>query len=254
MGRRENQLNLPIGDAAGGEWEPASAAEAVEDYVADQVGLEVLSAFGKHSGRRPSKPQLHFEKTRELTLDDALVMQAAPARKVGETGGVPSLQRIRTIHHQIARMLAAGNKIVHVAAALGITPVRIGQLQKDPAFIELRTHYEKQEEQASINLQERFRFLGTLGMEELQDRLLDEPDSFGNGHLMELVKLTVGGEAPKTNPKVNDSGLNPDALQRLKAQADSSSRSRISYRKNGDVEHGETAKDIGAETGGAGDA
>lgn len=235
----------------GGEYEAPEAsgtdmdsASDVAAFVDAEIGLEVLQAFGKKSvGRRATKPPLYFEFSRELTVDDALLMQQAPARKVGETGGTPALQRIRTIHHQIARMLVDGMKQVEISAILGVTVARIQQLKNDPAFMELLAHYEATEAQARIDLQHRFRLLGVVGMEELQERLLSEPDSFGNGHLMELVKLTIGGEAPKTsaNPSTT-TGLPPEELERMKQQADATSRGRITYRQPGSDIDGKVEK------------
>lgn len=229
----EGKLGVDVPNV-GGEWQGPEAEAGVEDFVEAKLGLEVLQAFGRKSrGRGASKPPLAFEVTRELNLDDALVMQNAPARKQGEAGAVANLQRLRTIHHQIARMVAGGEKHVNISRILGITPERIHQLTKDPAFVELMEHYKGLEEVAELSLKHRFYLLGTSGMEELQERLMDAPDSFGNGHLMDLVKLTVGGEAPKSDTGKAGGGrsLSEDELTRLKDLSDSRSRSTVTYRQ-----------------------
>ena len=248
---RASALQLDVGGDVGGEWiEKPARGNSVEDFVDTQIGLEVMQAFGKKSGgRRKTLPPLHFEMVRDLTIDDALVMQAAPPRQAGSGAQGAPLQRIRTIHHQIARMLADGNKIVNISAILGVTPARVQQLKNDPAFGELLAHYEEIEEQASIDLKHRFYLLGAAGMEELQERLLEEPDSFGNGHLMELVKLTIGGEAPKSNSApANTQGLSSTDLERMKQNADAGSRGKITYRKTEEVD-GQAKADKGTEVG-----
>jgi hypothetical protein len=224
---------------AGGAVVPGEAE--VMEAVEAELGLDILSRFGNKSrGRRPSKPPLHFEYCRDLVPDDALAWERAPVRQVGETGGTPTLQKIRTVHHQVARMMASGTKLVTISAVLGLTPARLQQLKNDPTFMELLQHYENLEEQAEISLRDRFYLLGTAGMEELQERLLEEPDSFGNAHLMELVKLTVGGEAPRApDPgKKQARVLSPEDLENLKKQADASSRTQISYRTNKEEDSG----------------
>lgn len=212
--------------------EDEADASGTADFVEQQLGLEVLQQFGQKSrGRRRSKPPLVFSVERPLEVEDAFEMQRAPARAVGETGGIASLQRIRTIHHQIARMLAGGEKAVNISAILGVTPERVWQLKQDPTFAELMAHYEEHEEAAEVSIKQRFYSLGTAGMETLQERLLDDPESFGNGHLMELVKLSVGGEAPRTEASTKGQNtLTEAALEQLKRQADANSRGRVAYR------------------------
>lgn len=236
------------------------ADDSVEAFVDAQLGLEVMTAFGRKSrGRKTEKPPLFFELTRELDIDDALALQQAPVRTVGEVGGTASVQRLRTIHHQIARMLVTGEKQVSISRSLGITPARIQQLKNDPAFQELLAHYESLEQEAEINLKERFYLLGTAAMEELQERLLDAPDSFGNGHLMELTKLTVGGEAPRQAPVGKAAPmLDAETVARLKADADRRQQSAVEIRKEHELPtpsetegDGETKSGEGLEVGDA---
>ncbi|WP_417436481.1 hypothetical protein [Idiomarina abyssalis] len=218
--------------------ESQASPQAVEDFVDQELGLAVMQQFGSKSrGRRRSKPPLQFSMERALEVEDAFEMQNAPRREVGQEGGMVALQRIRTIHHQIARMLASGEKAVNISAILGVTPERVWQLKQDPTFAELLAHYEEHEEAAEISIKQRFYSLGTAGMETLQERLLDDPESFGNGHLMELVKLSVGGEAPRTATQTaGATTLSQAALEQLKKQADSQSRSSVAYRVEAPVE------------------
>lgn len=216
---------------------PAPSAELeaeLASVVEAEIGLDVLARFdGRSRGRRPSKPPLHFEVVRDLVPEDAMEWDRAPARQVGEPGGTASLQKLRTIHHQIARMLALGEKQINISAILGITPARIQQLLHDPTFLELLDHYKTVEHEASVSIRHRFQLLGTTGLEELQDRLLNEPDSFGNGHLMELVKLSVGGEAPRASEPAARSGrtVSPEELEEIKRRANSQSRTAIEIRQ-----------------------
>ena len=116
----DNHSNLRLARSdLGGEYVPRDREAEVQDFVEQELGLDILKNFSKNKGRRRSKPPLTFEFRRDLTLDDALAMQSAPARTTGQTGGVAPLVRIRTVHHQIARMLADGTKIVNICAVLG---------------------------------------------------------------------------------------------------------------------------------------
>lgn len=63
----------------------------------------------------------------------------------------PVIQRLREIHHQAARLVAAGKTPTEVALATGRTAKRIGDLCRDPAFQELVRYFETQIEEIDLS-------------------------------------------------------------------------------------------------------
>ena len=116
--------------------------------IAEDLGLEVL---------------------RELTLADMARLAAAPKQ------GTPVLQKLRSIHHAQARMIAEGKKLIEIAAAVGCTTQRLVQLQNDPTFAELVVVYRDQILTASVDQQQRFQAkildAGEQAIDEIVDRL-----------------------------------------------------------------------------------
>src|SRR5690554_1469240 len=130
-------------------------------------------------------------------------------------------------------MLALGETQINISAILDVTPARLQHLVHDPTSLDLLDHYKDVEHEASVSIRHRFQLPGTTGPAELQDRLPTEPDPVGNGHLMELVKLSVGGEAPRASEPAARPGrtVSPEELEEIKRRANSQSRSAIEIRQ-----------------------
>lgn len=115
---------------------------------------------------------MFLEVKRELTPDDLLRLGDAP--KVG----VPVLQKLRSIHHRQAQLLAQGKKPTEVAAIVGCTVQRLVQLQNDPTFMELVTYYGDQMMVSALEdgarLRDKLVDVGEMAVDELRERLEDE--------------------------------------------------------------------------------
>lgn len=110
--------------------------------------------------------------TRELTPEDLTRLDQAP--KVS----VPVLQKLRSIHHRQAQLLAQGKTVNEVAVIVGCTPQRLVQLQVDPAFIELMAYYHDQvmvlAMEDSARLKDKIIDVGEMAIDELRERLEDD--------------------------------------------------------------------------------
>lgn len=112
--------------------------------------------------------------------------------------GVPSIASIRSIHHRIAMLLSTGCPPAKVSAVTGMGVERIRTLQQDPTFRELLAHYNGQVEEAFVDFQERLASVGTLVLEELQDRLLNAPETFTISQMVNVLESTFDRSvAPK---------------------------------------------------------
>lgn len=147
----------------------------------------VLALLGEdHS---PPRAALAVAYRRDLTPADLTVVG-------GVSLGVstPSIKKIRHIHHSLARLLAEGRKPVECSAITGYSQSRISILQRDPAFSELVEYYKTQVEAQYTDIHAKLAVLGTMAIEELQDRLEgdgEEGPPLSNKELMALAELTL---------------------------------------------------------------
>ena len=189
------------------------------------------------------KPAATAVVERELEAGDleVLARERKPAPK-------QRLARVREVHHNAARLLAAGWRSVDVALATGLDPTRIRQLKGDPAFQELVEFYTNREDQRFVEVRERLKSVGLVATEELLQRLLDDPEQFTVNALVETVKATLdrAGHGPVSKKESVELKLTGEELARMKAEA-----------QVGEVIDVETAMEAlpasgGADEGGAG--
>lgn len=133
---------------------------------------------------------------------------------------VPRLQRIRSIHHQLAIMLAGGTKDIDAARTLGISAGRIYQLRNDPTFQELLESYKGASISDTLDAQMRSLGLGTLAMEQLMDQLLAESGDMSPSLLLKIATemLDRAGYSPaaQARAKVGQGIPSEDQLRALK--------------------------------------
>ena len=112
---------------------------------------------------------LGLEVLRELTFDDMKRLKDAPKL------GVPVIQKLRSVHHHQAKLIAEGKKLVDIAVEVGCTTQRLVQLQNDPTFAELVLYYRDQITTANIDIAQRVQAkildVGEMAVNELHDRL-----------------------------------------------------------------------------------
>ena len=168
------------------------------------------------SGRPLGRRALTAGITRPLGEEDLLLLATERADKTHT--GPPPLQRIRAVHHQVARLLASGMKSVDVAVASGITPEYVHVLKSDPAFAELLAHYSGAEQDRFIDVQERMKTLGVMAAEVLQDRILESETAWTNKDLMALLTTALdrGGHSPVQRHEAKVMHFSPEALQKIK--------------------------------------
>lgn len=144
--------------------------------MADILGL------ASTPGRR--KSNLDFAVARELSEEDLL--------SEGEAVKPQQLKDIRASHHQLARLIARGEKESNIALLMGYSPSRISVLKSDPQFNDLVQHYKELEEEEygrfRADFAERMKTLGFDTLEVLHQRLIDNPDSITNQELISLFE------------------------------------------------------------------
>lgn len=160
-------------------------------------------------------PPLYAEVIDELTPQDLVV---AASTNLGST---PSpLKKIRAKHHHAARLLATGMKAIEVGAVVGLCSSRLSILQKDPAFAELVSFYEGQEDASFAAVRDQMVTLGVDAAAELHDRLLDQPESLTAKNLVDIMTTALdrGGHSPVHKTESTNLVIGKDDLEDIKRQ------------------------------------
>lgn len=127
----------------------------------------------------------------------------------------PALKRLRDSHHALARVLALGAKPAEASIITGYSASRISILQADPSFQELVSHYRGNSATAVADLQERMLTLSLDALEELRDRLNDNPELISNAMLLEVLK--TGADRTGYGPKSTQVNVNVNLAARMGA-------------------------------------
>ena len=163
----------------GAFFQPPGSTDSVRE-------LDLVELGPARGGRKPRKKAVMWEVLRSLRMpeDLPLLSQSLPSPK-------QTLSQIRHSHHQLARLVAAGRANSDAALLTGYSPTYISILKDDPSFGELVAHYSMQEELAHVDVLERMRLLGLSTLDELQNRLEEDPNGFSNRELMEQADLML---------------------------------------------------------------
>jgi molybdopterin converting factor small subunit len=86
----------------------------------------------------------------------------------------PTINKIRHSHHQVARLLAEGQRPGQVAAQTGYSNSRISILQSDPTFQELVASYKNEVQEIHRDLHEKMSVVAMDVLDEIHERLDDE--------------------------------------------------------------------------------
>lgn len=140
-------------------------------------------------GRKPAEP-LSVEVVRSLGPAD---IPALRVRGEVQKSTLPaqSLASLRYGHHSLAKALAEGKAQVEASLLTGYSQAYISSLKNDPAFKELLAYYASQREAIFVDTLERMKTLGIMALEELQERLSNEPAKFSNREAMEMAELML---------------------------------------------------------------
>lgn len=183
------------------------------------AGLDVdidSAALRKGVTGRGRSSSTSTELVRELGESD---IASLAARRAPE----PSpLQKVRDVHHWLARYIAEGKKDVEVAALTGYTPEHVRALKGAPAMKELIGFYRKNVEAAYADMHERLKVLGIQATSEMIERLATNPDALSDDTLLTLIKTTADrtGHGPAAkNLNVNLNVGMADRLERARERA-----------------------------------
>lgn len=148
--------------------------------------MALLEADAIPSSRGRQALDIILTTVRELNEADLELLH----RPTPQGSEVPFLTQIKHTHHLLARLLAAGRSAYDASVITGYSPAWISSLQRDPAFMELLAYYKHQADEVFLNVQERLAALCVTSIEELQERMLHQPESFSHKELMMAIEIT----------------------------------------------------------------
>ena len=183
----------------------------------DTDSAELLGNAGQESrGRGKCKKPLEAWVERDLTRDEIIRVDAV---SLG-IKSAPTLQNIRDSHRRIAQLMSSGKyRDVEVAQLTGYSPNRIAILKRDPAFIELISHYRGIQETAYVDTVTKMKVVTDDALDILHDRLAEEPEDFTTPQLIEVVK-SVGdraGFSPVSKSIEVSATMSAERIQELKS-------------------------------------
>lgn len=179
---------------------------------APETTMRQLEALAFAGMGKPIEP---CEVLREIEKSDLPVLAEAQRSNAWSTGNsTQSLQTLRTGHHQLAQLLAAGVSVADASLMTGRAPSSISALNADPAFKELLAYYREQQEKRDLNMYDRLVTLGATAAEVLQERIEEEPDRFTNNELRQLMESTMDRSAApaKGDPRNNAGSGKPGGV------------------------------------------
>lgn len=193
----------------------------------DRLIADVLGAPPARGRRRDVPLQATIE--RQLDRADIEKLWAEPvkggvdaATKTGPSQSVSPIQRLRTKHHMLAKLIAEGRKGPEIQLITGYTAAYISTIQNDPSFADLLTYYKQQLGEVYLDVHSRLAGLGLDIVDEIQSRLNTDPDSFTLKDLEEIGKMTLdrSGFGPQSSVKhTGQIALVPaDQLNRIKQE------------------------------------
>jgi hypothetical protein len=107
----------------------------------------------------------------------------------------PTIAKIRESHHALARALASGISDTEAGLSTGYSSSRISILRSDPAFQELLAAYTREADGLRLAVQAdgvaKMYALHADAVEEIHDRLRENPDGIETKDLLDVVKATA---------------------------------------------------------------
>lgn len=146
---------------------------------------------------------------RDLTPADLVLLETMRGHKPRP------LTKLRDSHHWLARKLASGSRPVEASMVTGYSPSRISILQADPTFQQLLQHYRENTDEIYADVHERMSSLSLEALEELRERLHEEPETLSPLTLLEIVKTLADRTGYGPSSKSTVTTVNIDLAGRL---------------------------------------
>lgn len=141
----------------------------------------------------------------------------------------PAIQKLRTPHHELARLLALGLKDVEVSRLTGYSQSRICILKTDPMFANLVNYYSTARDESAIDVRQRLQAAAITAVEVLQERMEgDDVDKISSRDLRQIAEMGLDrtGFGP-TSTSLNVNLTSAKTIQEIKELVEKESRGRV---------------------------
>lgn len=125
------------------------------------------------------------------------------------------VQKLKDSHHAVARCIAEGMRAEEISVITGYTPNRISILQVDPAFQELIEFYRKHKDIGLADLRARMSNLSLDMLQELHERLQDNPEEISSSMLLDGVKTFADRTGHGPQSRVVNTNINVNLAERV---------------------------------------
>lgn len=154
---------------------------------------------------------------RELTP-----LEAEAVRVISRTGTapLPEMKAIRARHHELARLLAAGNKEKEAAEILGMHVQTVQILKRSPAFTALLSHYMAIRDSEALGIRERIEQTALDVLLHVSERLQTAGDEIPLEELRKLGEslLDRSGYSPVQKSIQLHGGLSAEEIASIRKQ------------------------------------
>jgi hypothetical protein len=125
---------------------------------------------------------------------------------------------MRTRHHAIARLLAAGRTKAEVGRIVGCAPATLSLLERSPAFQALLLEYMNMLDKSAIETQTKLKIMNSLGVDELTHRLLTNTENLKTTEILDIVKIASDrtGLGPTSKNVTLNGRISPADIRALK--------------------------------------
>ncbi len=141
----------------------------------------------------------------------------------------PQIKSIRQTHRRLAQLLAVGTPDGAAASIVGLHPSRVSILKSDPAFQALMSTYHQHQEQITLSLIDKLGDISHSVMDEIRDRLLEEPEKISNSQLLELLTESLDRLGHSPTQKIAVAHVD---ISELRKNATAARGDQISFRNN----------------------
>jgi hypothetical protein len=162
----------------------------------DQTLSDLIDSAVTSNRGRPASFEAFY--VRDLGEADRALIDSPP--KHLSLPAVPSIQTMRHRHHSAARLIAEGRPSVEIMSITGYSGSRLSVLKQSPDFQELVASYRAQKDALYLDVHGRKASLMVSLIDELADRLEDNPTKFQVREIGELIKVLDEKTEPPTAP------------------------------------------------------
>lgn len=157
---------------------------------------------------------------RELTSEE---IAALPDKANGASNtAFKAVERLKPRHHEIARLMASGQKESEIAGLMQVSLSHLHRLKRSPAFQHLLAYYMAERDVTVLTMRDRLEHAASLGLDRVMERLEDDEAPIPINQLKDIAfgLLDRAGFNPTTKIAAVSATVTPADMAKLKEVRD----------------------------------